>query len=320
MARILVLLLLCILPASALSAVVPTASFRPVISANPSYQIPGASVTLTAIAKVPRGEVTYTWTVDDVEVARGVDIDKITVTAGVGGSTKVVRVFLVDTLGTEGEALYLIRPGSVDIVWEGNTYIPPLYAGKALPTGDSMIHIQAIPHIEIGTGRVPKNSLVYAWEVEGQKLESASGFGKSILRIKPTKFKYQTRVSVTASTPDGTIGARASATIPLYNPTVVIYEEKPLSGTWYTQATPAMTALSADEVAFRAIPYFVVDPKNVSFVWTLSGKPFEIDTPDRSIAVFRKTGEGTGEYPVGVTIEKRDSLFERASSKFVLSF
>ncbi|MBY0539571.1 hypothetical protein K2P56_04035 [Patescibacteria group bacterium] len=320
MAKIFALLLLCIVPASAFGAVVPTISLRPVISANPSYQTPNASVVLTAIAKVPKGEVTYTWTVDDVEIARGIDIDKITLTAGAGGSTKVVRVFLVDAQGAEGEALYLIRPGSVDLVWEGNTYIPPLYAGKALPTGDSMIQVQALPHIEIGSGRVPKNSLVYTWEVEGQKLEAASGFGKSVLRIKPTKLKYQTRVSVTASTPDGTIGARASATIPLYNPVVVIYEEKPLSGTWYTQATPAMTTLSADEVAFRAIPYFVLDPKSVSFVWTLSGEPFEIDTPDRSIAVFRKTGEGAGEYPVGVTIEKRDSLFERASSRFVLSF
>ena len=320
MAKIFALFLLFLVPTVAFGAVVPTLSIKPVISASPSYQTPGAPVVLTAIANVPKGTVTYVWTVDGVELAQGVDIEKVTVTAGASGSTRVVRVSLSNAQGAEGSATYVIRPASVDLVWEGVTYVPPLYLGKPLSTGDGMITVQALPHLLVGSGRAPKNSLVYEWEVEDRALTDASGYGKSVLRIKPTKFKYETRVKVTVSSADGTLGARASVVIPLSAPTVVIYEEKPLSGTWYTRATPPVTLLSATEVAFKAVPFFVVDPKAVSYIWTLSGQPFEIDTPDRSLALFRKTGEGGGEYPVNVTIEKPGSIFERASSSFLLSF
>ncbi len=78
--------------------------------------------------------------------------------------------------------------------------------------------------------------------------------------------------------------------------------------------------MTEEEIAFRAIPFFVSNPQNVEYTWSLNNEPFEINNSDKSVAVFRKTGAGAGRFPVNVTIRKEGSIFERASVRFDLSF
>jgi hypothetical protein len=313
---------LLFLPITAFGAVVPIPSLSPVISASPSYQTPGATVTLKAFLKSSEEKtLLYVWTVDGVETARGIDISEITINAGPAGVSKLVRVAVTDTdLGTAGQATYIIRPAEVDLVWEGDTYVPPFYRGKSFPTREGEIVVEAIPYILVNGARVSKNNLVFTWEVEGEKRVSGSGYGKSVFRTKPAQFRYSTIVTVTVSTQDGTLGARSSISIPTRSPGVVVYEEKPLAGTWLTKAAATITPLVGDEMAFKAVPFFVVNPQSLTYAWTLNREPFETSVNDRSVAVFRKTGAGEGQFPVSVTIQKPGSIFERASTKFDLSF
>ena len=320
MARFFVLVVF-LSPITVFGAVVPTPSITPVISASPSYQAPRTPVTLRAYANVPKGVVLYAWVVDGTEIARGLDIDRVTINTGGEGSAQSVTVTLTDTdTGVEGRALYIIRPASVDLLWEGNTYTPPFYRGKAYPTGGSSLVVEAVPYVFANGERVPKSNLVFNWEVDGNKLPESSGYGESVLRIAPTRFKYATAVAVTVTTPDGALGARTSVSVPTRTPLVVLYEDKPLSGTWFTKATPALTRLTGSEIAFKAVPFFVLNPKNLTYVWELNNEVFEVSESDPSVAVFRKTGGGEGQYPVSVTIEKPGSIFERASAGFDLAF
>lgn len=313
--------MMIMLPISALGAVAPTTSLKPTISALPSYQTPGGNVRLTAIANVPQGIIFYTWSVDGVEITSGLDVASLTINAGAAGSSKRVAVSLLDTTtGIEGGAVYIVRPAAVDLLWEGNTYVPAFYPGKAFPTGESSIVIEAVPYVFADGVRVSKNDLVYEWAVGGKKMLAESGYGKSTLRVPVTRFKNSTSVSVIASTADGIVGARTSITVPHRAPRVVAYEEKPLSGTWFTQAVSSPTQMLGDELAFRAVPFFVINPKSIDYAWTLNGSPFEVNPSDPSIAVFRKAGDGEGRFPVSVTIQKQGSIFERASAGFDLSF
>lgn len=314
-------IVLLFLPFGVFGAVVPVPSLSVAISASPTYQTPGTKVNLTAVASIGKGLGLYIWTVDGVEVARGVDIDRIAVTTGLAGTSKTVRVALADIeTGSSGNATYIIRPAEVDLLWEGNTYVPPFYKGKIFPTAASDIVVEAVPSIVVDGEPVSKNSLIFEWTVDGKKQTNASGYGKSVLRTPPVKFRSSTPVSVTVSTPDGAFGARSSVSIPIRSPRVIIYEEKPLLGTWFTRATQILTPLTGDEMAFKAVPFFVLDPLSVSYTWTLNRESFQTSVAEPSIAVFRKTGAGEGQYPVSVTIQKPGSIFERASSGFDLSF
>lgn len=321
MAKFFAFVILSFLPLFAYGALVPTPSLTPVISASPSYQTPGTLVTLRVFTRSSEGLFLYSWSVDGVELASGVDLEEITVTAGAAGESKVVRVQVTNTeSGTSGQATYIIRPAVVDLVWEGNTYTPPLYLGKAFPTGESEIVVEAIPQMQVGDELATKNNLIFNWEVDGEKRKSSSGYGKSVFRTSPTKFRYSTVITVTVSTPDDALSARSSVSIPTRSPGVIIYEEKPLAGTWFTKAVPATAPLTGDEITFRAVPFFVVNPQALTYTWTLNREPFATAGEAPSLAVFRKTGEGTGEFPVGVTIQKTNSIFERASASFRLAF
>lgn len=312
---------LLFLPFTVFGAVVPTPSLSVAISASPSYQTPGSSVTLKTFLQAPKGVLLYVWTVDGNEVARGIDIDQITITAGGAGVSKTVRVSVTDSeLGKTGQATYIIRPAEVDLVWEGNTYVPAFYRGKSFPVGESEIVVEAVPFVVVNGERVSKNNLVFEWEVEGEKRTSASGYGKSVLRTRPAQFRYSTIVTVTVSTADGALGARSSVSIPTRSPGVIVYEEKPLAGVWLTKAVPATIPLSGDEMSFRAVPFFATNPQALKYTWTLNREAFATSEGEPSVAVFRKTGAGEGQYPVSVTIQKPGSIFERASTKFELSF
>lgn len=292
------------------------------ISSTPAYPGPNQQVTLTAHSVAQKGAYSYAWAVDGVLVSQGVDTDSLSITAGPSGSEVEVSVVLIDPQGNvTGSDSYTVRSGSVDVIWEGTTYVPPFYRGKAYPNGDSQIRLQAIPHISLADGsEVPDDSLVYTWEVDGQVLKSISGFGKSAISIKPASLRRSTAVTVTAQTRDGLFTAKDSVNIPTTNPRLVFYEVKPLGGVQFNQAVTDSFAFIGEEMTFWSVPFFINTPSAMKVSWTVNAKPFEVGAGNPYIATFRKTGVGTGAYTIGASMQRTGSIFEQAASAFKLSF
>lgn len=307
------------IPLSAFAAVAPVTRIPVSLDANPSYQAPGTSVTITAYSRAPEGVYTYVWGKDGVEIARGIDVMSVTVAAGAAGTETEVSLILETPQGEEiGSATYAIRPASVDIVWEGATYVPPFYGGKRYPNGDSSIVLEAIPEVTYNGTRVPAQDLVYTWEADGKQV--AKGYGRSSVRISPARFKSATNVTVIAETPEGGVAARAAATIPTVSPVLRFYEERSLAGVWFKNALYGTVPFSGEEMTFRAVPYFATDPENLSYNWSLNGSPVSAEGGKPYIATFRKTSDGTGVFTVGVAAQRAGSIFERAAAAFNLSF
>jgi hypothetical protein len=305
----------------AFSPTVSLAEITVTIGASPAYPVPNQSVTLKARSVAEKGEFTYAWLVDGVPFAEAVDLDTVSVTAGGQGTEKIVEVTLTDAGGNSiGNDSYVIRSGSVDVVWEGKTYTPPFYRGKPYPNGDSQIVLQAIPHLSEDGVEIPAGNLVYFWEVGGKKVEAISGYGKSSATIRPTAFKTATFVAVTVQTRDGVYAVRGSVEVPILSPRVVIYEDTPLGGLALNRAVPEKFAFVGDEMVFWAAPFFVVSPDAVTYRWTLSGTPFAVSEKSPSTATFRKTGKGAGTFPVGVGVERAGNIYETGTTLFNLSF
>jgi hypothetical protein len=317
------LIVLCVLisacPGSAIAAFVPSSVYVG-IRATPEYPEPRDSVTLTASTAQNPGKYSYTWTVDDEVVAEGMDVSTITITAKSAGERTVVLLSITDTAGIpRGETEYVIQPGSVEIAWEGETYVPPFYAGKAFPNKNGRLSIEAIPQMFLDGVRLNKNELVYLWEIDGVARKAESGYGKFFMITSPSRFSRATTVSVTVQTLDGIYAARSSVRIPSADPIFVVYEKLPLAGVQFEKAVLKTFVLRAEEAAFEVHPFFSVNPNSLSYEWFLDKAPFEVGEATPRRATFRREGSGGGIFSVEVRGEKSGELYNRGAAKFLLS-
>lgn len=315
------LVLLLLLPLASFAAILPTSRVPVSVGATPAYQKANQIVVVRAYASVPKGLYTYSWTVNGNLAGEDIDLEEITVSSGNPGSRTVVNVSVIDVDGvTRGEAEYVIRPAGVDLVWEGATYVPPFYNGKRYANTESPILVEAIPHMVENGVPIPRQSLVYTWEVDGKLIREASGYGKTILKTLPSRLKRETPISVTVSTPDGRLAAKQNVAIPHVTPHLAVYEIKPLVGTFYERAVIGTRNFAGEEMAFRTVPFFISEENDLAYSWFLNNEPFSLSGNDPSVAVFRKTGDGTGVFTVKVRAEKEGSVFEKGAASFGLSF
>src|SRR3990167_10337236 len=71
-----------------------------------------------------------------------------------------------------------LQAEEVDLLWQGNSYVPPFYEGRTLWSSQSRITFLAIPH---GAGIGNPANLTYKWTKNGTVLGNINGVGKNTL-------------------------------------------------------------------------------------------------------------------------------------------
>lgn len=288
---------------------------------SPQYPKPGDTVTLTATDYLGNADsMTYTWSVNGAVTLQGVGEKTLSLPAGAAGSEKTVVVTAGQNGATEDTATAVIRPADIDLLWEGETSVPPFYIGRPLPNAQSQITFLAMPHIMSGGSELPASSLIYSWGENGVPVANASGYGKSSAVLTPPTFSQPFTVSVHVETPDGVGAADGSVTIAPQAPRALIYEDAPLLGVRFEKTIPANILFSGTEMSFAAFPVFVANPSALSYQWTLDGAPFSVDPAQPGDVTFRKTGSGTGTHAVTFSFTNPARFLENGSAAFTLQF
>lgn len=291
------------------------------LSMSPQYPQPGDAVALTATDYSGNPDaMTYLWSIDGSTVLRGVGAKTLTTTAGPAGSATKVSVTVAANGIAMASGTATIRPGDVDLVWEGDTSVPPFYTGRPLPNGQSPVSVLAIPHIGAPGSEVPGDSLVYRWQVNGTPVSGASGYGKSFAILAPPVFAEPFTVSVRIETVDGTEGAYGTVTIAPRAPAAMVYEDAPLLGVRFEKAVTESFLMKQDEASFAAFPLFASAPASLSYQWTLDGSPFSVDPTQPGDVTFRKQGGGSGAHPVMFSYSNPKAFLENATASFTLTF
>lgn len=286
------------------------------VPTNPS---PGEQVVATVRSTGNPSTLSYEWSVDGRVVAQGSDARSITVEAGAVGSQTVITVRLVGTAGeTRGSATKVIRPAEVDIVWEGQTYVPPFYEGRPLVNGSSSFTAIAVPRVVENGRDVPEGELSYAWSINGQSLSDQSGYGKSSIEAVPPFFDTPFTVSVVVTTRSGATVAENEVTITPTPPVMLIYQNLPLSGIDFNRAQTEAVSFSENELSFKAYPFFVENPDELSYAWEINGVSVTDSASPRSLTVRKTSGE-SGTYIIKVSFKHVRKIFEKGLASFNLS-
>lgn len=250
--------------------------------------------------------------VDGVVVERGSGERKVfTTLKGPGTQTTIKVVATVDGVSYEAETR--IRPADVSLIVEPTTSTHPLYKGSALPAPKGPVRLVALADFRNSSGtRIPSSALSYTWRLGNKILTQDSGLGRTVLTATaPVQFR-DADVSVTVTTADDAMAAKASVEVTPRSPFVFAYRADPLLGIDLAHKLSGSLLMRAEEETFEAVPFNFGALPTVS--WTLNQASAGTQN---SLTVRTDTG-GNGIATVGFSAVDQDGA--SAQGNFSLLF
>jgi len=277
------------------------------ITVTPQYPAPSSSVHLKAESNLlDLSRALITWSSNGKTIASGDGTTETDVTVGaLGQQTSITITAAIDSTRASGAAVVI--PTQIDLLYESNSYTPPFYRGRALPSAGTMLRLQAIPRFTKGDGSlVPAASIIYIWKRNGELIQAASGLGRSAALLPgPTLFATDTIV-VEAHTSDNTYSGSASLRIPSVEPVIALYLDSALFGILYHQALSVRTFVPNTEMTFVAVPYFAQayspDDQNLQYEWHVNSQKISADaTRPSAITLSAGSSDGTAIVELSLT-------------------
>lgn len=249
------------------------------IGLSPLYPAPQSAVHLTLDAVgIDLSSSSITWSANGKIIAQGDGTDSADVTAGALGSEIALEADVASPDGSQYSAQATVAPTQLDLLVGSDSYTPPFYLGRALPSAGTDLIVQALAHFKRASGvLIPDSDITYTWKQDGQVLGSISGRGKSSVVIPIQHLYGGNQITVDAVSSDGSRAGEASVTVPLSQPILDLYEDHPLYGILYNEALLSSTHIPETEMAFAAVPYFAQaraanDPA-LSYKWSVNDTP-----------------------------------------------
>ena len=295
------------------------------LSTNPKY--PGAlqSVTITASSfQVDLNKTYITWSIDGEVKLSGMGKNSFSFTTkGVGNESVVKLSADTQTFGKIAKEI-IITPTDLDILWEANTYVPPFYKGKALPSSQSSVRVIPFPSFVGKDGYYNSKDLVYKWKAGYFGSADDSGYGKNTFIYK-TGYTYNSDIiESTVSTLNSGLSINKKISIYVSEPKILFYENKPLNGVRFENNIGDTLRFSTTELTIRSAPYFFAIPglnnNSASFVWKMDGRQLEIDPDNKMEFTFRKPEQGEGRFQLSLAVNNKGYDLQTAEKSTSISY
>lgn len=296
------------------------------IDVQPSSPTPGQKTTITIDSSVfDLGQATIAWRVNGSPVAAGAGVRTITFTMGPAGKTTIVDLTIAPRTGTPFNRTFTFRPGSVTLLWEADTYVPPFFKGKSLYTPGATIRVQAIADVRDSAGNVvPSSELTYKWQMGGDAYADRSGLGRDTLIYDGNILGGSEEVGVDVIRKDGSKAASQVILIKDESPKILFYKKDPLRGVLYDSVLGENTKITETETTIVAEPYYVSgnSRNNPSFMyaWMLNDKEIAPQGSDPAVLTLRQTGAQSGNASLSFSIQNTNvkMLLQEAQARITL--
>lgn len=292
------------------------------ISTYPKIPSPGENVTVEVESyNTDLNSASIVWIINGKTHAQGIGRKAIDITAPAIGKNLVITVVIMTVEKREVRKVITIKSGGVDLIWESEGYVPPLYKGKSLFAYENPLKIIAIPHLAGPNGtELDPRTLTYKWKVNDKVILDQSGYGKQTLSIQES-IPRSLEIRVEVGTPNGTQKAEDSVTLTPGDPSISFYEDDPLYGVLYNKNLGSKVTLTNQEITIRAVPYNFssLGDSPLSFVWSINNFERKDLSTDQSITL--RTKEGTeGSSNISLEIRNSENILQGARSAIGISF
>jgi hypothetical protein len=253
------------------------------------------------------GSATITWSQNGKIVSSGVGNSQFTLVSGQLGTKTVVHVTIKSPTQGSFTHDFVISPSLVNLIWEADTTVPPMYRGKALYSGGADVTVVAFPEVVSGGSFISSQGLVFQWTLNNETVPTQSGMGRSTFRFQGDQLKNQEDVEVDIFIGNSKV-AHGELFIPASDPQVVLYDRDPLRGEVFDAALPSAIHLVGSELSVQAEPFYIsrssITNSTLQYSWTLNGSDTSGPDAQKGILTLRQTGDSSGgSATIGVTVQ-----------------
>ena len=294
------------------------------VDVSPQNPAPAEKVNISVSSYASNlDSVNISWLVGGKVVSSGIGQKSFSVSAPEAGKDLrvVAKVALPD--GTI-EKVINIRPNVMVLLWQAtDSYVPPFYRGKALPTPGSEVRVVAIPEIKSGEQTLSPKNLVYAWKKDYTNDQNASGYGKDYFTYVNDYLDDSNNISVIASTTDQKLSSQATQDIGTFQPKIVFYKNDLAMGILWEQALENGHNINGEEI-LAAIPYYI-SPKNLwvpslSWIWSINDIYIEVAGVRQNVLPLKVQDGISGLSKIKLEVSNKYKLFETAQREITVQF
>ena len=263
------------------------------------------------------------WRAQNSIIVEGAGVKEATVKAGATGTITRIRVTARDAEGNSATAEAVIRPVEIELIWSTDSYVAPLYRGRALPGANSKIRVYALARFPRGSALVPEKEIIYTWSHNNATLSALSGRGKSHIEIVGPSLYDRDSISVVAETVDRAWTGTASINIPMSDTVLELYENHPLYGILYHRAIIGEVHTNEQEQKLTAVPYFanIRTPSDSAlfYDWSVNDVRAESGKEDPSTLIIT-TKNYTGPAMISLALTSATDIVMRAIGSWHMEF
>ncbi len=285
------------------------------LSTIPANPAPGASVRIEAQSYgADLDQSNITWRYNGKIIDGGIGRKNITITAPVSGAVGTITMTATGAGFASTTATMVLRPASVDLLWEAaDSYTPPFYKGKALPSTNSLIRVTGIL-----SASAPKQ-LVYNWSRNNSVLGASSGFGKSSLLFRNSELESTELISLEATS--GTFSGTASINITPGDPSVVVYEKNE-GFIDYANGSSSTVNTGENGLILRFEPFFFSTPLSIarSLSFTITENDNDVTNPNIQNELYLSAPEVRGSALFTVAINTISYTLQQLTRPFTINF
>lgn len=291
---------------------------------NPRIPTPGEDVSLRVESfSLDLNRLNIIWEIDGVVQSQGKGLLSKNITAPLAGQRTTIKATVFKENGEELSSSVVLAPANVDLMYESDTYTPPLYKGRAMFSHQSIVKVLAVPEIIDNGLKIKSSDVIYTWEKDGVVLQDFSGVGKDSIIFKGRLISTSFVVTVTAKSPISGIAAKKSISIKPIDPSVVIYKSSPSQGSIFENPLIGTEDMETEEFGFVAIPYYFSvsnkDSSDLIYKWTENGEAFDDPTASSDIIFTNKDLAGSGSAQIKVNISNKNIFQQSENAGFSLN-
>jgi hypothetical protein len=267
--------------------------------------------------------VSIEWKINGKSVSSGIGkkIFYLNAPAAGGETTVVITVF---SPSGKIEKTVTIKPVIMTLLWQANdSYVPPFYRGKALPSSSSQIKVVAVPEIKSGSVLVSPTTMVYAWKKDYTNNVDGSGYGKNYFIYTSDYLDDSNNIGVKASTVDQKYSLDASIDVGTVQPKILFYKNDPVLGTQWEQSLSGGHRVIGNEI-IEGDPYFI-SPKNIktpllAWDWYINDNKIDVAGVEKNLFPIMAQEGTSGTSTIRLEVKNIYKVFESASKEINVTF
>lgn len=304
-----------------LGIIFPTTAFAGVVDVTLSPEIPGPNQTISAGLSGVLVDLNMSdiyWYLDDEIQKHGIGEKSFSFISGDVDEKTVLDVIIMLPDGRRIDLQKEIMPMEVDLLWEADTYTPPFYRGKALPTYKSSIKVVAIP-----SGKNINTKFIYTWSIDDlNTIVGADGYNRTSFITFGSYAGYNRVINVSMVSFDKSKKVKKSIKVESVEPELVLYENNSLMGTLFNKALYNTKEIIKNEFSIKAEPYFVTtgEMKDVRYEWAIGNVKVASEDDCDKIITFIKPNDGSGKTRLEAYIKNRMNTYQEARTEVSLSY